>query len=1054
MIQNLQVLFFGILFFGTLVPQGLGLWLLIAKNQILTGTILCFCSGMALVIGVLFQNRLNKSLESLRGMALDMSAGKFSLENPIAARDAFSELATVMVELAKEVHEQHSRVSNARDYVKSILENIHSYIILLDGQKEMIYSNKFYRQMASEMGFTVESFTSQISEDLEEVRRTGEDKKLEISIENQANQIIHFKIVLTPFGDPNLDREHRVLLTIANITESKFLRLELERHAQSLEEKIRERTKDLVSALEGMEEKNLQLEAAKEKALESELFKGEFIARVSHEIRTPINGILGMTELLLGMNVSEELRENLSVIRSSALHLLAVLNDVLDLSKIQAGKLTIEQTSFDPITTIKSLTFPFCTRAHQKGLEFLVDVPWDLPLQILGDPHRFSQILLNLVGNAIKFAHQGHILIKVKIVDRSDNEIRLGFTVSDTGIGIPEEKIGNIFESYSQAQAETSRKYGGTGLGTSICKQLVELMNGTITVESEVGKGTDFYFELPFGLTESSQSLGYKDYLEPLKGKSVLLLEPYKPAQRIIGQYLNGLGLRCLSVDRVLTAEEFLSSSKDAEAFDFVIVGLPLEHFDEEVLESWLQNYFIDQVSKILIMIPEAYQGIRFYGFQSLIRILKEPIYPKDLLEALVDKVSHIGELEEETETEDSFSASIKDPTTPTGVRVLVADDHEINRIVIQEMLQKNGYEVSLAQNGKVVLEKLEQSTFDIVLMDVQMPELDGLNACKTIRALEKDSECHLPVAGMTGGVTETDRKSCLEAGMDAYIGKPITERSLLDLISGLVEHHTQREENLENRPAKILIVEDNLLNQRLLSRILVNYGYSVTVEENGAKGVERFKKERFELILMDLMMPEMSGFEAAMNIRELEPKDSHIPIIAVSADRSEGVEMRCIEAGMDAYMPKPIHPKGILKILSQYLDVDVPEVEEITPQKDGKGGVDLEFLHSNYGSDPSLISFVIKRTCQETCQKIDELENALKDKETSLVADKAHSLKGVFSYFNALDMVDSAASLEKMGKEEELEGAEKELENFKAMWLKSKLVLEAELKRLAQSDY
>ena len=250
-----------------------------------------------------------------------------------------------------------------------------------------------------------------------------------------------------------------------------------------------------------------------------------------------------------------------------------------------------------------------------------------------------------------------------------------------------------------------------------------------------------------------------------------------QPSQRIIGQYLNGLGLRCLSVDRVRTAEEFLSSSKDGEAFDYVMVGLPVEHFDEELLEAWLQDYFIDQRSKILIMIPEAFQGIRFYGFHSLIHILKEPIYPKDLLHALVH-TTPVSKVQEEEEI--IFSEPADSVAKPTGIRVLVVDDHEINRIVIQEMLQKNGYEVSVAEDGEIALEKLSGSKFDVVFMDVQMPVRDGLSTCKAIREGEKSTSEHLPVAGMTAGVTEKDRKNCLEAGMDAYLGKPITEKALL----------------------------------------------------------------------------------------------------------------------------------------------------------------------------------------------------------------------------------------------------------------------------------
>jgi CheY-like chemotaxis protein/signal transduction histidine kinase len=1032
-----------------LIPFGVGIYLMLEAKEGLLGAVLILSGSLALLLLQRVRRSVIQPLDQLRDLLRDLTHSTPTAQS-LLPDSPNSEITGPTIEtMVAQVRSQQSALARARDHIKSILENIHAYIILLNGNKEVIYTNRLYQSMAGDNGFEIGSFLFRLKEAIDERVQTRTTGQQELHLKNSSDSELHFLAVISIFGEGPDRNRLRILLTITDITESKFLRLQAEKHAEALEEKVRLRTQDLLVTMEEIQKQNVELEKARKAAIESESFKTEFLARASHEIRTPLNGILGMTELLLGMSMGETLRENLGVIRVSAVHLMAVINDVLDLSKIEAGKLKLEQVPFDMVATVKALTHPLCTRAHQKGLEFLVEIPWKLPLQVIGDPHRFTQILLNLVGNAIRFTLTGHVLIRLAIRSETADSILLECSVSDTGIGIPPDKIDSIFDSFEQAELDTSRKYGGTGLGTSICKELVELMGGKIEVESQPDKGSKFSFQIPLGRQDKTTFLDSMGDLTKLKDSNVLILEPYKSSQRILSQYFSGLGMHCLSVDRVNIAEEFIRSSGLEERFDYLAVGLPLDDFDEKILESWLQKYFQDGRPRILLMIPEAYEGLKFYGFHSVINILRKPTYPVELCQALLAE-GHRSAMSEPIATEE-FQATER-RINPLGPRILLVDDNEINRVVIHEMLSKNGYQVEEAESGLQALEFYEKGKFDLIFMDLQMPGLDGLETTRRIRSLEKPGAEKLPIVGITAGISPKDPELCLQAGMNAHILKPLTEAELTACLSSL-GFATIKGQSSNQQPVSILVAEDNLLNQTLISRILVNYGFEVTVKENGALAVEDFRQHNYDLILMDLMMPVMSGFDATRKIRALEDSHSHIPILAVTADRSEGVELRCQEAGMDSYIPKPIHPKTLMEHISRYikpplnpaiLTLEEP-IRSFEPRRSDKKWEQLVSSRDKQDKTTSLSTFVLERAVKATSDGIIAMEEALKDEDGTLLSRKAHSLKGTFTYLvDDPDLMKSILRLEAQGKQSDFKTAKDELKNFSLLWKTAKARLQS----------
>ncbi len=645
------------------------------------------------------------------------------------------------------------------------------------------------------------------------------------------------------------------------------LNTELRGLTEDLDRKVRDRTSELVDATHVAEEANQA--------------KSEFLANMSHEIRTPLNGIIGMTELALDTGLSLEQREYLTMVKSSADALLSILNDILDFSKIEMRKLELEQIPFSVRDHLADLLKPLALRAEQKDLEVVCHVLPDVPSVAVGDPGRLRQVLVNLVGNAIKFTERGQILVQVEMVSKTTGEMVLHYFVSDSGMGIPADKQQAIFEPFKQADGSTTRRFGGTGLGLAISSTLVELMGGKIWLESEPLEGSTFHFTAQLGITDA---------------------RPEPPAVNL------------------------------------------------------------------------------------------------------------------------------------TDLRVLIVDDNSVNRRVLHDLLVRWRMRPTVVDSGASALRALIEATerhepFALVLLDANMPEMDGFEVARRIRDTENLGGATIMMLSSSGHYDESNK--CREVGIATHLTKPVDQRELLSAIGRVLAREpgqravlpsTMLPAELPERRLRVLLAEDNAVNQRLAASLLERRGHKVTIAGNGREALKAVRAGAFDVVLMDVQMPEMGGFEATAAIRALEAggQIAHVPIVAMTAHAMKGDRERCLAAGMDDYLTKPLDPRHLCALVEQMAGAqalaETPAAEKRAASADEGATLSAEVL-ARVGGDRELLAEISRLFVDDAPRHLEHIRHALDARDGEALRRAAHGLKGAAANFDAEGVVGAARALEEMGR-------------------------------------
>jgi|GEM_PF-1913391 len=596
-----------------------------------------------------------------------------------------------------------------------------------------------------------------------------------------------------------------------SVNEQRAVNMQLDRYSRELEERVKLRTRELSTVVEELKKAKLEADSAS-------MAKTQFLANMSHEIRTPLNAIIGMTELTLETRLTDEQQEYINIVKSSSESLLSVLNDILDLSKIEMGKLDIEPIEFNLSKSLAETVTNLSVNAHQKGLELIYNTAQDIPVIVSGDPGRLRQVVTNLLGNAIKFTRKGVILLDVEReasfdAQLEEGQIALHFTIADTGIGIPEEKQQMVFEKFTQRDSSVTRKFGGTGLGLAISRQLVRLMGGDIWVESPGtlqelipgSPGSTFHFVTVFDVREGVPAIGEPAGIETLDGVSVLVVDDNRINRDIFERNLTGWGLK----------PEFAESGEDALVIfkEFAARGHPFQLIlldvrmpglsGYQVAEALISREYRDLVdaagdtdnavdpncatcgSRIIMLTSAGSKGDAKRCMDlGIAAYLNKPVNPSELLETILIVMGNRMKQKEDFPLITTYSLR----ESRKNIRVLVAEDNRVNQKLLRRILEKRGARVTIASDGQKALEKFLNGRFEIILMDVQMPEMDGIEATRAIRKREQETGAgRIPIVALTAHAMKGDRERFLEAGMDTYIAKPLKQNELIDVINKLV---------------------------------------------------------------------------------------------------------------------------------------------------------------------------------------------------------------------------------------------------------------------------
>jgi len=542
------------------------------------------------------------------------------------------------------------------------------------------------------------------------------------------------------------------------------------------------------------EEAKKTVEMARDVAMQASLVKSEFLANMSHEIRTPMNGVLGMLDLLSETDMTATQRDWLETAHKSATALLDIINDILDLSKVEAGKLELHSVDFNLIDLIEDICVLLAKPAHSKNVELNCSLPVNMPARWRGDPIRIRQVLTNLIGNAVKFTEQGEVLLTVTQAITNNDNHTLCFEIQDTGIGIPNDVQIRLFQPFSQADGSTSRRFGGSGLGLFISKKLIELMGGSIAMTSHLGSGSCFWFTIPLEQSKPS-TVDQKSY--DFSDKRILVVDDNATNRNILTTYLNNWGLTVSEADNgSTTLIQLQSATIQNKLYDVILLDMQMPVMDGLTLANCLAQ--IPALAKIPIILLSSGDQLNATDYQNthIVQRLIKPVRQIQLLDAIINALQGTSETTQKIAKPAIQLPSYKDK------KVLIVEDNKINQKVIVAKLSKFGITTDIAENGQIALDKWGQNTYDLILMDCQMPVMDGFIATRHIRSIETNMDLtHQPIIALTATAIEGDREKCLAAGMDDYLSKPIIDEQLIEVLAQQLGAESAFSSNVDDNP-------------------------------------------------------------------------------------------------------------------------------------------------------------------------------------------------------------------------------------------------------------
>jgi len=798
----------------------------------------------------------------------------------------------------------------------------------------------------------------------------------------------------------------------------------------------------------GLNRAKTELETARDEAMAMSRAKTEFLARMSHEIRTPMNGVLGMTELLRETALDDKQQRFAGTIYESAESLLHIINDILDISKIEAGRIELDIAPFNLQKLVEECLDLLAESAHAKGLELAGIIDADTDIYVRGDPVRLRQILMNLIGNAVKFTEHGEVVVRVTQSGSDAASANFRFEIADTGIGISAESGAAIFEPFVQEDGSNTRRHGGTGLGLAISKQLVELMGGEIGVDSTPGKGSTFWFTAQ--LAEEEVSAAHPQP-QMLAGKTVFVVDDNETNREILRHQLERWDMQVEVAGSGSEALRILRTEcSGGQQFDIMLLDVAMPGMDGLELAEAIRNESEYRCTPIVMLSSNSRTNVEHdRGVAGPDHWLAKPLRQSRLYDMLISLLC-----------QSTISAELADECVPAeyqapndsryDLHVLLVDDNEVNLTVAKAMLDSLGYRATIATNGREAVDAYDTQAFDAVLMDCRMPEMDGFEATQGIRLLEKQrGQKPIPIIALTAHALQGDRQRCLDAGMNDYLSKPFTKKQLGSVLSAntrvaaltadgnLDKISTDTlpvvAEDMPEEKAKILVVDDNEVNRQVTQAMLRSLGYGSETAQDGDEALEKVARNQFDLILMDCHMPVRNGYDTTTEIRlrEKQSVQAHrIPIVAVTADFLESNRQRCLDAGMDDYLTKPFTQQQLLTVVTRWLtNLRADDSASVSIDSDGfssfgdtsgRSSIDREVLDEIRQLDSSpgaaVLRDIVISYCATSARLMLQLRAAVAERDMELVEQLAHSLKGGSGQLGAVlltslcdDMISSA---------------------------------------------